>query len=186
MTDWKKTEDGVSWQDDLSSIELWDGSGEGSPIKASGFIDSWFDGESECPIPVLTDGVDFYAYTYWRICDPRLSAEGSYYICDQCGKNCPEWRPISEYKRGHDPQKIIAWARIRLWMRQPSLDLPRPEPYWTEWKDWTMVWATGPRFLLGTNPDHMDVLEYEITHWMPRLPQPNDFDPTIYERGNPN
>jgi hypothetical protein len=101
------------------------------------------------------------------------------------GSIVTRWKPISAYKPGYDPQRIIAWARIRLWMRQPSDDLPRPEPYWTEWKDWTMFW-NGVHWKLGTHPDHMDVLGYEITHWMPRLPEPANWTPESCVKGNPN
>lgn len=120
---------------------------------------------------------------------PRLSPEGDGYICDTCNRvwklgeapNCQiiAWKPISTYLPGHDPIKVLAWASFQVWPYCNSPEFVRPDPYWTEWKEWT-VYHNGTRWKIGIEPFDCQVLRIRITHWMPRLEAPDDFDPAVY------
>jgi len=53
MMDWRKTEDGVGWGDDLSRIELRDK--DGRVVIGFGFVGEAWDGEDEWPLPSVRD-----------------------------------------------------------------------------------------------------------------------------------
>lgn len=105
-----------------------------------------------------------------------------------------EWKLLSEHP-GFDSEgrskaiHALLWARLLVWPRQWSPDIPRSDKYYTGWKVLRCYHSLGEylpptnvrSWRLGIDPMDAQVLEIQATHYMDLPLAPDGWESVVPE-----